>query len=206
VALLAIAEHMASLRGNARPRRSLLFVWHTAEEKGLLGAEYFVNHPTVPRDSIVAELTMDDVGRGGSDDQPAISATGARMQGSPSFLSVIGSRRLSTELDSIIVRVNSEGRHGLALDYTMDAPGHPAGIFCRSDHAQYHRVGIPVTFFTTGANIDMHQVTDEPQYIDYEHMTRVTDLVDDVAKRIADLDHRLAIDRPKPNPRSGCRQ
>ena len=59
----------------------MLFVWHTAEEKGLLGAEYFVNHPAVPRDSIVAELTMDNVGRGGSDDQPAVTASGSTNSG-----------------------------------------------------------------------------------------------------------------------------
>jgi peptidase M28-like protein len=206
VALLAIAQHLASLRGSARPRRSVLFVWHTAEELGLLGAEYFVNHPTVPRDSIVAELTMDNVGRGGSDDQPAVTASGTRIQGNSNFLMVIGARRLSSELDSIIGRVNADGRHGLQFDYTMDAAGHPAGLFCRSDHAQYNRVGIPVAFFTTGANADLHQVTDEPQYIDYDHMARVTSFVDDVAQRLANMDHRLVLDRPLPNPKSRCRQ
>jgi len=206
VALLGIAQHLASLRGNARPRRSVLFVWHTAEEKGLLGAEYFVNHPTVPRDSIVAQLNMDNVGRGGSDDQPAVTAGGTRVQGNPNFLLVLGSRRLSSELDSIVARVNSDGRHGLQLDYTLDAAGHPARVFCRSDHAQYNRVGIPVAFFTTGANVDLHQVTDEPQYIDYDHMARVASFVDDVAQRLANMDHRLLVDRPRPNPRSACRQ
>lgn len=206
VALLAIAQHLASLRGNAAPRRSVLFVWHTAEEKGLLGSEYFVNHPAVPRDAIVAELTMDNVGRGGSGDQPAITATGGRIQGNPNFLMVIGSRRLSSELDSIIVRTNIGGRHGMQLDYSMDVAGHPARLFCRSDHAQYNRVGIPVAFFTTGANADLHQVTDEPQYIDYDHMARVANYVDDVAERLANMDHRLVVDRPVPNPRSACRQ
>ena len=206
VALLAIAQHLASLRGNARPRRSMLFVWHTAEEKGLLGAEYFVNHPTVPRDSIVAELTMDDVGRGDGDDEPAVAADGARVHGNPNYLMVIGSRRLSSELDSIVHRVNAEGRHGLEFDYTMDAAGHPARLFCRSDHAQYNRVGIPVAFFTTGANQDLHEVTDEAQYIDYDHMARVARFVDDVARRLANMDHRLAVDGRRPNASAGCRQ
>jgi len=122
------------------------------------------------------------------------------------FLLVLGSRRLSSELDSIVVRVNSDGRHGMQLDYTLDAAGHPARVFCRSDHAQYSRVGIPVAFFTTGANVDLHQVTDEPQYIDYDHMARVASFVDDVAQRLANMDHRLRVDRPLPNPRSACRQ
>ena len=206
VALLAIAQHLASLRGTARPRRSILFVWHTAEEKGLLGAEYFVNHPAVPRDSIVAELNMDNVGRGGSDDQPAVTVSGGRVQGNPNFLMVVGSRRLSSELDSIVVRVNADAGHGMQFDYTMDAAGHPARLFCRSDHAQYNRVGIPVAFFTTGANADLHEVTDEAQYIDYDHMARVANFVDDVAQRLANLGHRLVVDRPLPNPRSACRQ
>jgi hypothetical protein len=160
----------------------------------------------VPRDAIVAELTMDNVGRGGSGDQPAITASGGRIQGSPNFLMVVGSRRLSSELDSIIVRANSAGRHGMQLDYTMDAAGHPARLFCRSDHAQYNRVGIPVAFFTTGANADLHQVTDEAQYIDYDHMARVADYIDDVAERLANMDHRLVVDRPVASPRSACRQ
>jgi len=122
------------------------------------------------------------------------------------FLLVLGSRRLSSELDSIVVRVNSDGRHGMRLDYTLDAAGHPARVFCRSDHAQYSRVGIPVAFFTTGANVDLHQVTDEPQYIDYDHMARVASFVDDVAQRLANMDHRLRVDRPLPNPRSACRR
>jgi len=206
VALLGIAEHLSSLRGSARPRRSVLFVWHTAEEKGLLGAEYFVNHPAVPRDAIVAELTMDDIGRGDSDDEPAVTADGARVHGNPNFLMVIGSRRLSSELDSIIGRVNADGRHGLQLDYTMDAARHPARLFCRSDHAQYSRVGIPVAFFTTGANVDLHQVTDEAQYIDYDHMARVASLVDDIAQRLANMDHRLRVDRQQPSATAGCHQ
>jgi hypothetical protein len=206
VALLAIAQHLSSLRGSARPRRSILLVWHTAEENGLLGSEYFVNHPSVPRDSIVAELTMDNVGRGGTNEEPAVTVDGTRVHGSPNYLMVVGSRRLSSELDSIVHRVNAEGRHGLEFDYSMDAAGHPARLFCRSDQAQYNRVGIPVAFFTTGANQDLHQVTDEPQYIDYDHMARVANLVDDIAQRLANMDHRLVVNGRRPNASAGCRQ
>jgi hypothetical protein len=206
VALLAIAQHLSSLRGSARPRRSILLVWHTAEENGLLGSEYFVNHQSVPRDSIVAELTMDNVGRGGTNEEPAVTVDGTRVHGSPNYLMVVGSRRLSSELDSIVHRVNAEGRHGLEFDYSMDAAGHPARLFCRSDQAQYNRVGIPVAFFTTGANQDLHQVTDEPQYIDYDHMARVANLVDDIAQRLANMDHRLVVNGRRPNASAGCRQ
>ena len=205
VALLGIAQHLARLPRSARPRRSVLFVWHTAEEDGLLGAEYFVNHPTVPRDAIVAELNLDDVGRGGSAEQPAVTADGTRVRGNPHDLLVVGARRLSSALDSLIGRVNADDHHGLQLDYTMDAAGHPARLFCRSDQAQYHRVGIPVAFFTTGANADLHQVTDEPQYIDYDHLARMANFVDDVIQHLANMDHRLVVDRPLPNPSAACR-
>jgi len=83
-----------------RPKRSLLFVWHTAEEKGLYGAQYYSDHPTVPRDSIVAQVNMDQMGRGGREDAPP---------GGADALVVIGSRRLSTELGDLAERVNARG-------------------------------------------------------------------------------------------------
>lgn len=80
-----------------------------------------------------------------------------------------------------------------------DANGHPDNSYCRSDHYMYARFGIPVAFFTTGRHRDYHQLTDE-QYIDFEKMARVAGLVEDVAVHVADLDHRLVVDKPKPDP------
>jgi Zn-dependent M28 family amino/carboxypeptidase len=204
VAALEIAERFATLP--RKPRRSILFVWHTAEEKGLLGSRYFTDHPTVPRDSIVAQLNMDMVGRGGADDETGRTKDGAPLHGGPRYLQLVGSRRLSTELGDLIERVNTADRHDLVLDYSIDADGHPANIYCRSDHYEYARYGIPITFFTTGLHADYHQVTDEPEYIDYAHMARVARFVADVALHVANLDHRLAVDRPKPDPDAPCRQ
>ena len=70
----------------------------------------------------------------------------------------------------------------------------------------YARYGIPIVFFTTGLHQDYHQVTDEPQYIDYAHMARVAQLVHDVALRVANLDHRVVVNGPKPDPNAACRQ
>jgi hypothetical protein len=204
VAALEIAERIASLK--RKPKRSILFVWHTGEEKGLLGSRYFTDHPTVPRDSIVAQLNMDMVGRGAASDETGRAKDGAPLHGGPRYLQLVGSRRLSTELGDLVEQVNTAGRHGLVFDYAIDADGHPANIYCRSDHYEYARHGIPITFFTTGLHSDYHQVTDEPEYIDYEHMARVADLVADVALRVADLDHRVAVDHPKPDPKTPCRQ
>jgi len=204
VAILEIAERIATLA--PRPKRSFLFVWHTAEEKGLLGSRYFTDHPTVPRDSIVAQLNLDMVGRGGADDETGRTADKTPLHGGPRYLQLVGSRRLSTELGDLVERVNGEDHHDLAFDYALDADGHPSNIYCRSDHYEYARYGIPITFFTTGLHSDYHQISDEPQYIDYEHMARVASLVEDVAVHVANLDHRPVVDHPKPDPSGTCRQ
>ena len=206
VSVLEIAEKMASLKGRNAPKRSIIFVWHVGEEKGLLGSAWFTDHPTVPRDSIVAQLNMDMVGRGNAWDVTGKSKDGAVLRGSPNYLQLVGSRRLSSELGNIVEQVNTSGKYGFVFDYGMDANGHPMNIYCRSDHYEYARYGIPITFFTTGGHSDYHQVTDEPQYIDYDHMARISRLVEDVAMHVANLDHRVVVDQPKPDPRGGCRQ
>src|SRR5204863_6539498 len=134
VAELEIAESLASA---PRPRRSILFVWHTGEEAGLLGSSWFTDHPTVPRDSIVAQLNMDMVGRGAASDETGRTKDGAPLLGGPRYLQLVGSRRLSTELGDLVEAVNRAGRHGLAFDYAIDADGHPSNIYCRSDHYEY---------------------------------------------------------------------
>ncbi len=193
VAMLEMAERFAAAR--PRPKRSILFVWHTGEELGLLGSSWFTEHPTVPRDSIVAELNMDMIGRGDAGDLPG---------GGPGFLQLVGSRRLSTELGDLVEAVNKAQPQPFTFDYQYDVPGEPHAMYCRSDHYMYARFGIPVTFFFTGVHRDYHQVTDEAEYIDYPKTTRVTQLVYDITARLADLDHRPVIDKPKPNPTAPC--
>ena len=102
--------------------------------------------------------------------------------------------------------VNARSAKPLKFDYSIDANAHPSNIYCRSDHYSYARYGIPITFLTTGGHSDYHQVTDEPQYIDYEHMARVATLVMDAATAIANLDHRIVVDKPKPDPKARCLQ
>ena len=193
--VLEVAQAFA--RGKVKPKHSLLFVWHTGEEKGLLGSRHFTDHPTVPRDSIVAQINIDMVGRGAAGDLGA---------GSDRYLQLVGSRRLSTELGDLVETVNKSEPKPFTFDYTFDANGHPDNIYCRSDHYNYARYGIPVVFMTTGLHGDYHQVTDEPQYIDYPHMARVGKLVFDLTNRVADLDHRPVVDKPKPDPMGACRQ
>ena len=193
--LLEVAEAFALAR--EKPERSILFVWHVAEEGGLLGARHFTDNPTVPRDSIVAQINIDMIGRGGAMDTPG---------GGPGYLQLIGARRLSTELGNI---VEAEGRKFVPMfnfDYQYDANGHPQQFYCRSDHYMYARYGIPVVFMSTGGHPEYHQVTDEPQYIDYNQLARVSQLVFNTARTVANLDHRLVVDKPKPDPNAPCRQ
>jgi hypothetical protein len=195
VAVLEIAEALASMP--VKPKRSIIFVWHTAEEKGLLGARYFTDNPTVPRAQIVAQLNIDMVGRGSAADIAG---------GNPDYLQLVGSRRVSTELGDIIEQVNAASARPFKFDYQFDANGHSERIYCRSDHYMYARYGIPITFFTTGLHPDYHQVTDEPQYIDYDHLFRVADFIKGIAVKVADLDHRPEVDKPVGDPNAACVQ
>jgi Zn-dependent M28 family amino/carboxypeptidase len=151
----------------------------------------------VPRDSVVAQLNMDMVGRGDKSDLPV---------GGPTYLQLVGSRRLSTELGDLVEAVNKTEKMPFTFDYQFDTNGHPENIYCRSDHYNYARWGIPVVFFTTGLHGDYHQVTDEPQYIDYPHMARVGQLVYDIATKVGNADHRIVVDKEKPDPNGACRQ
>ncbi len=204
VSVLEIAESFAAAK--VKPKRSIIFVWHAGEEAGLWGSEYFTDHPTIPRDSIVAQLNMDMVGRGAASDVTGESKEGGLLHGGPGYLQLVGSRRLSTELGNLMETVNATGKYGFAFDYGMDANGHPQNIYCRSDHYEYARYGIPIVFMTTGGHSDYHQVTDEPQYIDYGHMANIARYVEAAATTIANLDHRIVVDQPKPDPKGRCVQ
>ena len=194
VTLLEIAENLAS---RPHPRRSILFVSHTAEEKGLYGSQWFTDHPTVPRDSIVAALNMDMVGRGRPEEVQG---------GGPYAIQMIGSRRLSTQLGDLIDALNAQRPNRMQIDYSWDAPRHPANRYCRSDHYMYARYGIPITYFSAGYHVDYHQVGDEPQYIWYDHMAHIGEFVRDIAVGVANRPQRLVVDHPKPDPNAPCRQ
>ena len=194
--VLEVAEAFATAKD--KPKRSILFVWHNAEEAGLVGARWFTDNPTVPRDSIVAQINIDMIGRGSADDTPG---------GGPGYVQLIGSKRLSTELGNIVEAEGKKGPVPFKFDYQYDANGHPDQYYCRSDHYMYARYGIPVVFLSTGGHAEYHQVTDEPQYLDYDQLARVTNLVFNITKTVANLDHRIVVDGAKPaDPNGQCRQ
>ena len=195
VATLEVARALAALPPSARPRRSIIFISHTAEEDGLIGSDYFSRKPTIVMDSVVAHINLDMIGRGGVEDE---------TNGGPGYLQVIGSRRLSSEFGALIDSVAGQSGHGWKLDYSFDQPGHPEQLFCRSDHFSYARLGIPVAFFSTGTHADYHQLTDEADLIDYTKLSSVSHFVRDLIVHLADRDDRIVIDKPRPDPTAPC--
>ncbi len=195
MAMLELATYFGSLP--VKPRRSLLFVWHTGEEINLNGSQWFVEHPAVPLDHIVAQINIDMIGRGSARDIAG---------GGDGYLSVLGPRRLSSQLARWVNEVNAAQSRPLALDYSLDADGHPENIYCRSDHASYAARGIPIVFFFTNIHGDYHEVTDEPQYLDYPHYARVASFIGELAQRVANSDAAPVVDQRKPDPRAPCRQ
>lgn len=205
MAMLEIAEYLVALPKNDRPKRSILFIWHTAEEIGLKGSEYFTDNlgvtdrggPVIERDSIMAMVNLDMIGRGFPHDQPA---------GGGDLLQLVGSRRLSTQLGDFVEQINRDRGYRLKLDYSYDTNNHPEQIYCRSDHANYARWGIPVVFLFTGDHADYHMLIDEAQYINYPHLKKVTRYVSDLMLTLSRLDSRLVVDRPVPDPSALCVQ
>lgn len=185
VILLEIAEKFAI----ERPARSIIFISHQGEEGGLLGSRWFVDHPTVPLDSIVAAHNMDMVGRG---------RVGDVKFGGPNSVQTLGSRRLSREFGDIIDSVNAIIAEPMAIDRSWDVPANPLNRFCRSDQVNYVRKNIPVTYFSTGYSPDYHQLTDEPQYIDYDKSQRLGRFIHAVMTAIANRKDRPAIAGPDP--------
>jgi len=162
-----------------RPKRSVIFIWNTAEEKGLVGSYYFVQHCPVPVEKISANLNLDMVSR--SD---------------PNSLYIIGSNKLSTEFDKSIKDMNAR-TVGLKLDYKYDDPGEPSRFFFRSDQYPYIRYGIPGVWLFSGTTPDYHQETDLEERIDYKKMEKVTKLAYAVA---IDIGNKPALCKLDVNP------
>jgi hypothetical protein len=173
VALLAIAQQMMVYR----PRRSVLFVWHIGEEKGMLGSSYFTSHPTVPIDSIVAQFNADMIGRNASN---SVGLIGPRA--APNYQ--------SWRLGIIVDSVNRALPTPLHIERASDDPDDPEHIYQRSDHYNYAKKGIPVIFFTSGLHADYHRVSDEASKIDYDKLARVTRLMLEAGLAVADRSSR----------------
>jgi Zn-dependent M28 family amino/carboxypeptidase len=186
VVMLEIAEKFAS----EHPARSIVFISHQGEEQGLLGSKWFVDHPTIPLDSIVAAHNMDMVGKG--------RVTDVKF-GGPNSVQTLGSRRLSREFGDIVDSVNAVSAEPMAIDRSWDVPANPLNRFCRSDQVNYVHHNVPVTYFSLGYAVDYHQPTDEPRYVDYEHAARLGRFIHDVMLAIANRRDKPAIAGPDPS-------
>ncbi|HEV2131658.1 MAG TPA: M28 family peptidase [Longimicrobiaceae bacterium] len=186
-ALLEVAEYFAHRAPAERPARSILFVWHAAEEAGLLGSEHFTDNPTVARSAMVAHVNLDMAGRN-----------------SPDSLLVVGSRRLSTEYGATVEAANASLSQPFVLDYTFDAPDHPEMLYCRSDHWNFARYGIPVVKLGSGLHDDYHQPSDTPEKIEYEKLARVAQLTAALTEKVANQPQRPRVDQRVPPLGTPC--
>lgn len=155
VALLAIARAFVKQPG----KRSILFVYHGAEERGLLGSRYHAAHPVVPLANIVAVLNGDMIGRNHPD--------------SASLMGVQPPHKNSSELVAMALKANDlTGK--FKLDSLWDRPTHPEGWYFRSDHVPYARLNVPAVEYSTNLHNDYHTPRDKPSAIDYAKLTRMT--------------------------------
>lgn len=185
VILLEAAEKFAS----EHPARSIIFVSHTGEEGGLLGSKWFTDHPTISLDSVASAINMD------------MEAKGKVWEvkfGGPNSVQMLGARRLSREYGDVIDSVNAVRPEAMAIDKSWDVPANPWNRFCRSDQVNYVLNQVPVVYVSTGYALDYHQLTDEPQYADYDHMAKVGNFVHDIARAVADRQNRPAISGDDP--------
>jgi len=191
-ALLAMAEALS--KAPARPKRSVLFVWHCGEEKGLWGSRYFTEYPTVPLNQVVAQLNIDMIGR--SKKEGDTNARNSELTG-PDAVYLIGSTMMSTELGELVNKVNKSYLN-ITYDTKYDDPKDPNRFFFRSDHYNYARKGIPIIFFFDGVHEDYHRAGDSADKIDYQKMEKITRTVYMTLWTIADKPTRLKVDKPLP--------
>lgn len=192
VGVLAIAEALA--KSPKRPKRSILFVWHAGEEKGLWGSEYFTKFPTVDLSKVVAQLNIDMIGR--SKKVGDTNPKNAELSGENEIY-VIGSKMMSTQLGAITDSVNSSYLK-MNYNYKYDDPNDPNRFFFRSDHFNYAVKGIPIVFWFDGVHEDYHGAGDHPDKIDYVKMEKVTRTIFLTMWELGDAKTRPAVDKQLP--------
>jgi hypothetical protein len=186
---MAVAKAFAT---GPKPKRSIVFVWHAGEEAGLLGSHYYADHPIVPLDKVQAQLNMDMVGRDDCNNQEGDFSN---------TVFLVGDDRISTDLHNLIIETNKTMVKPLTLDYEMNDPQDPEGVYTRSDHYSYAAKGIPIAFFTTGLHPDYHRVSDTVEKITFPKMARIGQLMYQTGFSIAATDKVL--ERDNKGPRAG---
>ena len=175
VTILELAKAFAT--NPLRPKRSLLFMTMVGEEKGLFGSKYYTNNPIIPLDKTIADLNIDMIGR--------IDTT-HETDKDTNYTYVIGSNKISLELDSLLRVANNESEH-LALDYRYNGENDPERFYYRSDHYNFAKNGVPVVFFFDGVHRDYHKPTDTVDKILFGRMVKIGRLIFDLGWRLANL-------------------
>lgn len=186
VAILEIAEafKMAEKSGNG-PKRSVLFLHVTGEEKGLLGSRYYTdNDPIFPLEDTVANLNIDMIGR----------IDPERKEGDRNYIYLIGSDKLSSDLHNISEEVNNKYTN-VELDYTYNDENDPNRFYYRSDHYNFAKNNIPVIFYFNGTHADYHKASDTPDKIEYDLLENRARLVFHTAWEVANRDDRIVVDK-----------
>ncbi|HSR49711.1 MAG TPA: M28 family peptidase, partial [Acidobacteriota bacterium] len=179
-AVLEIAQSFAAYP----PRRSVLIMFHSGEEEGLLGSRYNTDiEPLVPLDSIVANINLDMIGRSKEDE---------RMMTGPHGVFVIGADRISQDLHDINVSTNQDYNQ-LDFDYTLNDPSHPSRLYYRSDHWNYGKHDVPFIFFFSGIHEDYHRPSDTIDKIDWQKATIITRHIFALAWRLANMEERVTV-------------
>ncbi|MFT6726691.1 MAG: hypothetical protein ACJAV7_001140 [Flavobacteriales bacterium] len=178
---LAQAFKMAADEGDG-PRRSILIMTVSGEEKGLLGSEWYSEYPIFPLENTVCDLNIDMIGR-----------VDKEHADDDRYVYLIGSDKLSTELHSISEKCNSEYTK-LALDYTFNSPDDPNRFYYRSDHYNFAKHGIPVIFYFSGVHDDYHQPGDDVEKILFDKTAEIGKLVFYTAWEVANRDNKLVVD------------
>ncbi len=185
IAILEIAEAFEkAVKDGHRPKRSILFLHVTGEEKGLLGSKYYTDvDPVFPLENTVADLNLDMIGR-----------VDPKHENNRNYIYLIGSDRLSSELHEISEKTNEKYTH-LTFDYTYNEPNDPERFYYRSDHYNFAKNNIPVIFYFNGAHADYHRPGDTPDKIEYDVYETRTRLVFYTAWELANRDKRIIVDK-----------
>ena len=182
VSVLAMARAFAQAKKDGHgPRRSLLFLANVGEEEGLLGSQYYTDHPIFPLENTVADLNIDMVGR-----------VDKEHEGKGDYVYVVGDDKLSAELHTLSEATNQQ-YNPVALDYKFNDPNDPERIYYRSDHYNFAKHNVPIIFYTSGLHPDYHKATDDVASIDFPAMVRRDQLVFHTAWALANRDARVAL-------------
>lgn len=183
VSLLEIAQaFQKAVKKGFQPKRSILIMPVSGEEKGLLGSKYYTNHPIFPLENTVANLNIDMIGR-----------YDEHHKEDSNYVYLIGSDKLSAELHALSETVNNTYSK-IGLDYRFNDENDPNRFYYRSDHYNFAKNKIPVIFYFSGVHEDYHKSTDTVEKIDYKKTEKIARLVFMTAWELANREDRIKLD------------